>query len=411
MRLTVLPELILYFAHVNTYLLYITAPPAILSALLMGSVRRTFRARAAYYWMGFFAWMALAAPFSSWPGSSVGTVITYARVEVIFLVLIGGLALNWSEVRLIFRTIGAAAVVNLAATHFLAQSANGRLSLEASGTIGNPNDLAAQLLMLLPFLMYFMLGRGRSIVLRIPVLGVLLYGIWIILGTASRGGLVGLAVMFLCILIRASLPQKVALVTATGLIALIAMATLPGRTLTRLSTMFGGKDAEALDSSASRQYLFWTSVRFTVQHPVFGVGPGQFSDFEGKTSRSQGYHGNWHEAHCAYTEVSSECGVPAFLFFVGGLGSAVLLVLRTYRTAKREGYLEIANGCFCYLLATAGYLAALAFLSQAYTFKLPALVGLGITLSFAAMRTIETGRAAQSAALAPAAALPSAIRR
>jgi len=33
----------------------------------------------------------------------------------------------------------------------------------------------------------------------------------------------------------------------------------------------------------------------------------------------------------------------------------MLLVLRTYRRAKREATLEIANGCFCYLLAMAGY--------------------------------------------------------
>src|SRR5208337_1363575 len=109
-----------------------------------------------------------------------------------------------------------------------------------------------------------------------------------------------------------------------------------------------------------------------------------------------GLHGNWHETHCAFTEVSSECGLPAFVFFSAGLGSAVLLVLRTYRKAKREGYEDIANGCFCYLLGMVGYLVALVFLAQAYTFRLPAMVGLAVTLSYAATRTMRAGSDGQA---------------
>jgi len=410
LRLSVLPELILYVTGVNTYLLYIVAPPAILSALLMGSVRRTFQSRAAYYWVAFFVWMVLATPFSTWPGGSAGRVLTYARVDGIFLILVGGMALNWNEVRAIFRTIAAAVVVNLASTRLFEQVANGRVSLQSSGSIGNSNDLAAHLLLLLPFLLFFMVGKGRWIVVRIVVLGLLMYGLWIILGTASRGALVALAVVFLYILIHVSIPQKFVLMIAAGAVISVALATLPAITLNRLGSLFGTRDAEAAESAESRQYLFRTSVMYTIQHPVFGVGPDQFSTFEGKTSRQQGQRGNWHATHCAFTQVSSECGVPAFIFFTAGLGSAVLLVLRTYRKARREGYVEIANGCFCYLLAMTGYLVALVFLAEAYSFKLPAMVGLAITMSFAAMRTMQSNQ--DQPVSAPVAPVPQkAIRR
>jgi O-antigen ligase len=395
LRLSVLPELIAYITHVNTYLLYLAAPPAILSALLMGSVRRTFQARAAYYWAAFFAWMVLAIPFSSWPGGSAGAVLSYARVDVIFLVLIGGAALNWKEVRAIFRTIAVAAVVNLASTRLFEAGTDGRVGLQASGSIGNSNDLAAQLLLVLPFLAFFMLGRGRSIIVRIAVWGLLLYGFWIVLGTASRGALVGLTVVFLGILFHVSLPKKVALLALGVFLALAAITLLPASARARLGSMFGGKHEEAAESAESRQYLLKTSLKFTIQHPIFGVGPDQFGSYEGKTSRSQGLHGNWHATHCAYTQVSSECGVPGFVFFVAGLGSAILLVSRTYRMARREGFLEIANGCFCYLLAMLGYLVALIFLSQAYSFTLPSMVGLAIALSAGARRTIEANRDSQ----------------
>jgi len=410
LRLGVVPELILYLTHVNTYLLYVVAPLAIVSTLLKGGVRRTFQARASYYWLGFFAWMALATPFSSWQGGSAGRLITYARVDVIFLVLVGGMALNWNEVRVIFRAIAAAAIVNLVSTRFFEKIANGRVSLESSGTIGNSNDLAAHLLLVLPFLLFFMLGRDRWKVVRMAMLGLLLYGIWIILGTASRGALIGVAVVFLCILIRASLPQRLLLVVFAGAIALLAVAVLPSMTLTRLSSLFGSKEKEADESMESRTYLFKMSIKYTIEHPVFGVGPSQFENFEGKSSRAQGLHGNWHATHNAYTQVSSECGVPAFLFFTASLGSAMLLVLGTYRKAKREGYEEIANGCFCYLLSMTGYLVALIFLAQAYSYQLPAMVGLAVTLSYGARRTMESSRA-QEASAPPGPVPRRAIRR
>ncbi|HEY9140535.1 MAG TPA: O-antigen ligase family protein [Bryobacteraceae bacterium] len=401
LRLSVLPELIFYITHVNTYLLYLVGPLAIVSTLLKGGVQRTFQSRAAWYWLAFLVWMTLAVPFSSWPGGSVARVKSYTEFEVIFLILVGGMALSWSEVRVIFRTIAAAAVMNLISTRLFERMANGRVSLESSGTIGNSNDLAAQLLLVLPFLLFFMMGRGRSIVVRIGVLGLLMYGLWIILGTASRGALIGLGVVFLCLLLHASLPQRLLLVVLAGVIALAALAVLPAMTLNRLGSLFGAKDKEATESAESRKYLFQTSVKFTIENPVFGVGPGQFSNFEGKTSREQGLHGNWHETHCAFTEVSSECGVPAFIFFTAGIGSALLLVLRTYRMAKREGYPEIANGCFCYLLGMGGYLVALVFLAQAYTYRLPAMVGLAVTLNFAATRTMKSSHEGQAPALAP----------
>jgi O-antigen ligase len=399
LRLSVLPELIYYVTNVNTYLLYLVVPLAMVSTLLKGGLQRTFQSRASFYWVAFFVWMVLATPFSTWPGGSAGRVRVYAEIDGIFLILVGGMALNWNEVRVIFRTIAAAAVTNLVCTRLFERMSNGRVSLGASGTIGNSNDLAAQLLLVLPFLLFFMVGRGRSIVVRIAVLGLLMYGLWIILGTASRGGLIGLGVVFLCLLIHASLPQRLLLVVLAGVIAMVALAVLPAMTLNRLGSLFGAKDREATESSESRQYLFQTSVKFTVEHPVFGVGPGQFAVFEGKMSREHGFHGNWHETHCAFTEVSSECGVPAFIFFTAGIGSALLLVLRTYRKAKREGYPEIANGCFCYLLAMAGYLVALIFLAQAYTYRLPAMVGLAVTLSFAAMRTMRSSRDGQDSTL------------
>jgi len=312
---------------------------------------------------------------------------------MIFLFLTAGLAITWKDVRAAFYTIAAAAAVNLATAKLFMDDVNGRISLKASGTIGNSNDLAAHLLLVLPFVLFLVLGRGRPVIVRIAGMGLITYGLWVILGTASRGGLVALFVMTACLLMRASMMQRVALLVMGILLTVGAMAVLPGQTLARLGALFGEEHKEADESADSRWYLFKKSVQYTVQHPVFGVGPDQFGNFEGSASMAEGRAGNWHATHNAFTQISSECGVPAFLFFVGGLGAACYSIFRTYRRATREGYTEIANACFCYLLAMVGFLTALVFLAGAYSFKLPAMVGLSVAISFAAARQMNAAPA------------------
>lgn len=159
----------------------------------------------------------------------------------------------------------------------------------------------------------------------------------------------------------------------------------------RLATLFGAKHEEARESQEAREYLLKQSLLYTIQYPVFGVGLAQFSNFEGKLSKSEGKIGNWHETHNSLTEVSSECGVPALIFFVLGIGSALLSVNRVYRRARREGAKEIADACLCYLLAMTGFLTSLVFLANAFRFYLPAMIGLGIALSVAANRELSRG--------------------
>jgi len=276
-------------------------------------------------------------------------------------------------------------VVNLFTARIFMKADEGRISVGLTGfDIENSNDLAAQLLLVLPFLLFLALGRRRNILIRIGVAASLAYGIKVILGTASRGALIGLAAIFLVCLLLGSLRQRVVMLAAGVLIATATLTFLPGQTLTRLATLFGEHDVEADESSASRMYLFQKSVQFTLQHPIFGVGPDQFSNYEGGTSVAAGKPGSWHATHCSWTQVSSECGIPALIFFVSGIGSAILLVARVRRAALERSRAEIANACFCYLLGMAGFLVASTFLADAYHYYVPAMIGLAVAMSTAA---------------------------
>jgi O-antigen ligase len=385
-----LPEVIAYATHVNTYLLYVTALPAFAISLLSGGLRRTLRLRAPYWWLAFFACMALATPFSFWPGDSARLIFNYARTDLVFLVIAGGLAVQWGEIRAMFYTIAGGGVVVLMASRIFMDDSSGRIVFTASGTIGNSNDLAAHLLLVLPFLLFITMDRRRSLFVRIPVLLAIVYGLGVILGTASRGALGALLAGFLFMLWRASPAQRVLTIGGGVVLGALFMAVLPATTLSRLGSLFGEQHQEAEESGELRSYLFKQSLQYTLHHPLLGIGPGQFANYEGHTRISEGKIGAWRSNHNAFTLVSAECGIPALIFFVGGLSSAIFAVFRVHRRARRQRNLEVANACFCYLLSMVGFLAAITFLPFAYRFQLPAMIGIGGSLYLAGMRQLET---------------------
>jgi len=389
----VVPELMYYITGINTYLIYFVAPAAILGAVINGGLRRTFQNRAAWYWVAFFVWLVIGIPFSYWKGGSYNVIYDYSRVCMPILFVVGGLANNWKEVRAVFYTIGMAGLVNLLSARVFAKEENGRLNMDASGTIGNSNDLAAHLLIVLPFLLFISMDRKRSPLLRFAMVPLMGYGVSVILGTASRGGLIALAAVFLFMIVRATPKQRLLSMVAAVVLGVVSLAVLPSATLNRLGSLFGGQHEEAEESGESRSYLFWTSMDYTLQHPVFGVGLGQFANFEGKTRVAEGKVGNWHATHCSWTEVSSECGVQALLFFVLGIGSALLTVHRIWRKTRAQGLTDISNACFCYLVAMIGFLIAITFLANAFRFYFPAMVGLAISMSFVAKQQMSVNTA------------------
>jgi len=385
--LSVISELLYFVLHVNTYLLYIFGPVAMLGAVVTGSIGRTFRSRGPYLVVALFIWMVISVPFSSWRSVSFGRVLNFAQFDLPLLVLIGGLIVNWKEIRSVFYTFAAAAgVVLLGSRLFTNSIEEGRVSLEASGTIGNSNDLASHLIFLLPFLMFVTMDPKRNRVLRIALWGPIVYGLWVILGTASRGGVLGLVGAILFILYRGSMGQRFTLLVVVPVLAIVLGGALPQQTLVRLGTLVGQEHEEAKESGESRSYLFKKSVQYTLEHPVFGIGIDTFATYEGGEAKKKGEYGNWHATHCSWTEVSTDCGIPGLLFYLGAWVSSLLLVNRTYRLARQHGNQEIARACFCYLLSLIGFLISITFLSNAYRMYFPLMVGLAVSLHYAAMR-------------------------
>ena len=394
-RFSLLGEVVSTRLNFDPHLVRILGIPTFALAILTGGLGRVLRSRLSYAWLGLLAWMILSSPFSYWPGFSASLTLNFFRGQLPMLLIIGSLVLTWRECKLVLMTIALACVVNVLSGRLFTVSADtdGRLSLEL-GTIGNANDFTAHLLFMLPFVIFVLLAN-RGLIRRILCLVVVGYGVYFCAATGSRGGFVAFGAALAFVLIQAPGRVRIGALAATGVMALLVLAVLPQSLQQRYATLFTNDtdDIEAIDSTQARANLLHSSIRFTLQHPILGVGPGEFSDYEASVAKSEGQRGAWQVTHNAYTQISSEVGIPALLFFCAAIMMSFRTFGRTYRAARsRPGLRPMAIACFCCQLSLVGFCTAIAFLSLAYTMYLPSMTGLALAIS----RSLEHEMAGQA---------------
>jgi O-antigen ligase len=389
-RFTTLHEVLTVKLGFNPYLLYWVGGPAVLFLILTGGLQRSWYWTPVRFWLLYLAWMYAAVPTSTWRSDSLRLAFTYSRTEMVVLFLIAGLVLTWQECWRTLRWLALAAFVLVLLGHFFSEQLSPedpRLQLVA-GTMSNSNDYAALMVIVLPFLVLFVIAPGVPAIFRLAAGLAFIYGLYLVLATGSRGALIALVVTALYALFRLPLAAKIAGLALLSVLSLLLWSFLPDRITTRLRTISAtdeNVDMTAAESASARMYLLKQSLRFTFERPLFGVGPGQFANFEGASARQEGEHGSWHDTHNAYTQVSSEAGIPAFLFYVGAIFSTGRLLSRVYKRARSQPpTLEnrrIAAACLCVMLAFVGFATSVLFLSLAYRFYLPALSGLTIAMA------------------------------
>ncbi len=385
-RFSFLAESVSAIFKISLYMNYWTAIPAIIGLFLCGGIARAVSYRAAIFQILFVVWMGLAVPTSYWPGASFGRTMVYLQYELPLLFLLGGLAVNWDDAKKIMTTLAWSGIPVLILVRALGKMEQSRMTLDFGGSISNSNDLAMHLLLLIPFFLYLVIDSKRFFAVRILFFLAILYSLYVIVGTASRGGLVAIGLGLIFVMIYASNPQRLAFLVLVPALAVGTMVLLPDRTMNRLGALVGKEDVEAAESGSSRRYLFQQSLIFTLRRPIFGVGPDQFANFEGSTRIKEGLIGNWHATHCSWTQVSSECGIPALIFYVGAVFLTFSRVKKAYSLARRNGWKEQSNACFCFLLAMVLFYGSITFLSSAYTYRQPAFIAIGFVLALAIER-------------------------
>jgi O-antigen ligase len=265
----------------------------------------------------------------------------------------------------------------------------GRMSIDAAGSdIQDPNDYAAHLILMMPALVYLTLRPKSAILWKLVGVCSLALCFMQILSTGSRGGFVSLALTGLYIVLIGSKQVKAGILIGVPVLALLITPFVPKESLTRLGTIFsntsGNPDNEAEGSSQARLALLRASWEATLEHPLLGVGPGIFMDYQANSAKDNGQRGMWHVTHNAYTQVSSECGLPALLVYLGALGATMFSLYKVGRSSDKE--LALLARFMSVMIV--GFSVCIIFLSLAYNVHILVLSALVVSLK---LRCISDG--------------------
>ncbi len=255
-------------------------------------------------------------------------------------------------------------------------------SARATGTIGDPNELAAVLLVGLALGTGFALGRGRSSLMRLTaVVAVPLCTAGIFL-SLSRGGLLALGALLLAGTIFAGrwrLPITIMLLTIAtgGFLYFTQLAPLPARE--RVRSAKGG---------TGRTDLWTVGWRMVQANPVTGVGVGNFPNTAASYTLRPGsiqradliFTEEPKVTHNTYLQVMAEDGVPALLMLLGVIGSCMAYALKAARLWAKRGEAAMEALARAVFLGLFGMLVADFFISVMYSKLLWVMLALGPVL-------------------------------
>ncbi len=381
-RFSFLHEIIGVTTGVRSFLPPLFAVPAIFGMVFSGGLGRAFRYRTCLYWIVFIGWLILATLFSTWPGGSFQTMSSYLQTQLPILFIIAGLVITWSEFKWVMYSIVLAGVVNELTARYMSNDVGGRLNLEIV-TIGNANDFAAQLLLILPIFWFVSATPYIPRLIRFSMFPLIVFGLFLALRTGSRGAVIGMAVTYVFLTIRSKGVLRLVLAISGPVTAALLFAMLPSILVERYSTLYTTtpQSEEAAESAQGRTYLLRRSVDLTLHNPLLGIGPGEFSNAEGAEGRKRGERRMSMETHNSYTQISSEAGVPALIFLVAGIISAYRHGSKVRREARARGNPSIERAAFAVMLSFVLFCSCAFFLSLSYRFYFPVLTGLALALS------------------------------
>ncbi len=384
-RFSFLHEFITNKLNVDTHIIISLSFVCYGCALLSGRIAEAFRHKITWMWLGFGVFMAIATATSFWHGGSFMILMDYLRTVLPIIIVIPALLVTRDDVQKSVGAIGVACIAAVLLGLINNDFKTGRMSINAVGSdIQDSNDYAAHLILMLPALAYLTMRAGKSMVFRVVGILSLAVSMYEILSTGSRGGFVSMALTALYIAFTGNSKLKIGILVGVPVLILVAIPFIPEESAARLGTLVnsgsGARAEEATESSQARWALLQQSLKITMEHPVTGVGPGEFMDYQAEDAKSAGARGMWHVSHNAYAQISSECGIPALLLYLGAILST-FLALRRYKRLKNEWSLL----CGAMSVMIVGFSICIFFLSLAYNAQIVALSGIAVAIQSIAL--------------------------
>ena len=276
-------------------------------SLLASGQRFRHMPRETLYLILLFGQLCLTIPFAVWRGGSF-RVVFFVFAKVVLISIAIALAVDtWPQLRrLLF--VQASAVPILAAAAVLRHQTDKEGRLVGVGyAFDNANDFAFLISLTLPLCFAFLLSTRRPLGKAAWVLGMAIMGAAIVL-TASRQGLMAGAIgLSFCLWEFGIKGRRLYLVLFAPVVVVGVLAVAqPGRLMKRVVSTFGEADSSTYESTQIREAILKESLVAAIKHPLFGVGPGNFTVISGV----------WRVAHNSFTEMAAEGGMPALILFL-----------------------------------------------------------------------------------------------
>ena len=291
----------------------------------------------------------LSIPLSVWRGGAVMATIELGKLAIL-LFLMSRLIDTEGRLRWVLRLM-VALLVWFAGTSLYIYVKGGYIVREGvdravgiTSLVGGPNELAGLVLALLPFVLALFLSTS-SLFLRCGLLAVVGLALGTVVITASRISVFALGAMVLYYLVRSrkAIPGLVLL----SVLAAVGWLLLPSQYKERYMTVGDYAIGGQLDPSNQLRLQVWkTGLLMFVEHPIVGVGAGQFPTAYGLTLTR---HTAWMNPHNLLLQVGCELGIVglfAFGYFLSRLLKAnhYLLSLRDDPDLRLNYRMAVACG-------------------------------------------------------------------
>jgi putative inorganic carbon (HCO3(-)) transporter len=246
------------------------------------------------------------------------------------------------------------------------------LRQRSAGPIGEKNRYAQVLLVLLPLALLRFWGE-RSKVLRGIAVGATILILSGVLLTFSRGAFVGIVFISLLMVYMRYIKLRQVFVFSL-LFVLVLFLAVPDfivriRSFASAGSLLSDEGAAQTDYSIRNRFAEnLAAVHAFLDHPLIGVGPGQYPAFYstdyvnklGIVNQDQN-----RRAHNLYLELAAETGVLGILVFLMILSSITWPLWKISRRWSLE-YPDLANIASSFVLSMFGYMVTAVFLQLAF---------------------------------------------
>jgi len=301
----------------------------------------------------------LSIPFAVWRGGALSTTIMMAKLIAILFFLSELTDTNDRLRKVLWILVGMQAWFAVSALlafregEFVRAQNLDRAS-GLSSVVGGPNELAGLIMGLMPFLIALILS-SRSLLIRLVLLACGGIGVAAMVLTGSRASMLALVAMAIYYALRSR--NKLLSLVGVALLFCTIWLIMPKDYQERYVTVKQYAEGGELDDSNRARLQIWRAGwRMFLDHPILGVGAGQFRVAYG-TVYSGRAHGPWANPHNLFLQVVCEMGVIgllAFAYFLSQIIKRIRSILKLRGKQEFKLNYDVAVACSAMLLAVLG---------------------------------------------------------